>query len=201
VVNSLTSSIASSTAHDATLIRDALTQHYVAHGLPLDGGASNPWFNVRIGPMTIPLPNPPARRRAVVMHDINHIVTGYNTTFSEGEMSIAAFEVGAGCGRLAIVWFINLSLLALALVVHPRIAFAGFVRGRRSASIYANIEDATTLNEMSVERVRSILRIASADTPPRFSDRVLFAVWGAIAVVVFLAPLLVVLLPLWALIR
>jgi len=88
-------------SQDATLIRDALAHHYVAHGLPLDGGASNPWFNMRIGPLTLRLPNPPARRRAVVMHDINHLVTGYNTTFSEGEMAIAAFEVGAGCGRLA----------------------------------------------------------------------------------------------------
>src|SRR2546423_4895268 len=130
---------------DTTLIRDALVQHYVAHGLPLDGGASNAWFNVRIGPISVRLPNPPARRRAVVMHDINHLVTGYNTTFSEGEMSIAAFEVGAGCGHLAIVWFINLSLLALALVVRPRAAFAGFVRGRRSASVYSSDRNATTL--------------------------------------------------------
>ncbi len=27
-------------SQDATLIRDALAHHYVAHGLPLDGGAS-----------------------------------------------------------------------------------------------------------------------------------------------------------------
>jgi len=187
--------------HDTTLIRDALTQHYVKHGLPLDGGASNPWFNVHIGPMTIRLPNPPARRRAVVMHDINHIVTGYNTTFSEGEMSIAAFEVGAGCGRLAIVWFINLSLLAIALVVHPRVAFAGFVRGRRSASIYANVKDATALGEMSVDRVRALLRIASADTRPQFADRVLFAAWGVVAVVVFLTPALLILLAIRALLH
>jgi len=42
-------------SQDATLIRDALAHHYVAHGLPLDGGASNPWFNVRIGPLTLPV--------------------------------------------------------------------------------------------------------------------------------------------------
>jgi hypothetical protein len=179
-------------------IRDALAQHYMTYGLPLDGGASSPWFNVHIGPLKIRLPNPPARRRAVVMHDINHIVTGYNTTFSEGEMSIAAFEVGAGCGRLAIVWFINLSLLAIALVVHPSLAFAGFVRGRRSASIYATVRDATALTTMSVESVRTLLRIASTDVRARWTDRVLFAAWGAVAVVVFLAPLAVLLVALWA---
>ena len=186
---------------DATLIRDALAHHYVAHGLPLDGGASNPWFNVRIGAFTLRLPNPPARRRAVVMHDINHLVTGYNTTFSEGEMAIAAFEVGAGCGRLAIVWFINLSVLALALVIHPRVAFAAFLRGRRSSSIYASDRDATALTAMSVEHVRTILGVDSTDARATFTDRALFAMWGAAAIIVFLAPLLILLLALWAVVH
>lgn len=186
---------------DATLIRDALANHYVAHGLPMDGGASNPWFNVRIGPLTLRLPNPPARRRAVVMHDINHLVTGYNTTFSEGEMTIAAFEVGAGCGRLAIVWYINLSMLALALVVHPRAAFAAFVRGRRSASIYASDRDTAALTAMSVETVRTMLRVDAIEARATFADRALFAIWGAVAAIVLVAPLLILLLPLWAVVH
>ena len=190
-----------SIAPDARLIRDALAQHYVMHGLPPDGGASNPWFDVHIGTFKIRLPNPPARRRAVLMHDINHIVTGYNTTFSEGEMSIAAFEVGAGCGRLAIVWFINLSLLALAVFVHPRVAFAGFVRGRRTASIYSSDRDATTLGAMSVEGVRALLRVDTTEAQPGFSDRVLFAVWAIIAIIVFLAPLAIVLAAVGALVH
>jgi len=188
-------------SQDAALIRDALAHHYVAHGLPLDGGASNPWFNVRIGPLTLRLPNPPARRRAVVMHDINHLVTGYNTTFSEGEMAIAAFEVGAGCGRLAIVWFINLSMLALGLVVTPRAAFAAFVRGRRSASIYASDRDTTALTAMSVEHVRTILRVDSVEARATFADRALFVFWGVLGAVVLVAPLLIVVLALWALLR
>lgn len=42
--------------------------------------------------------------------------TGYNTTFSEGEVAIAAFEVGAGCGHVAIVWFLNLCAFAIGFV-------------------------------------------------------------------------------------
>jgi hypothetical protein len=116
-------------------------------------------------------------------------------------MSIAAFEVGAGCGRLAIVWFINLSLLALAVVVHPRVAFAGFVRGRRTASIYSSNCDATTLGAMSVESVRAMLRVDATDARPRLADRALFALWAVVAFIVFLAPLAIVLSALWALVR
>ena len=165
----------------ATLMSEALAHHYAAHGLPSDGGASNPWFVVRIGWLKVRLPNPPSRRRAVIWHDINHVVTGYNTTFSDGEMSIAAFEVGAGCGRVAIAWFLNLSLFALGLIVRPRDVFTAFVRGRHSGSIYHIGRDAASLAAMSVDDVRALLRVDPGGGRPRLRDRIAFAVTSAIA--------------------
>jgi hypothetical protein len=104
---------------DATLIRDALTDHYVRHGLPPDGGASSSWFNVHIGSFVLRLPNPPARRRAVVMHDINHIVTGYNTTFSEGEMAIAAFATSVEPRFTDGVLFVIWAIVAVVVFIAP----------------------------------------------------------------------------------
>jgi len=124
-------------ATDDAVLRVALAQHYNAHGLPPNGGAHDPWFRVRLGPVSLRLPNPPARRRALLSLDVNHIATGYNTTFSQGEVAIAAFEVGAECGRFAIVWLINLWVLALGLFCAPRAVFTAYVRGRRSFSVRA----------------------------------------------------------------
>ena len=107
-------------ASDSMMVGDALAAYWVAHELPPDGGAADPVFHVRIGPFTVPLPNPPGRRRAVVFHDVNHLVTGYNTTFSQGEMIIAGFEVGARCGPYSIVWYINLGMMALGILFRPR---------------------------------------------------------------------------------
>jgi hypothetical protein len=92
-------------------------------------------------------------------------------------------------------------MLALALVIHPRVAFAAFVRGRRSASIYASDRDATALTAMSVEHVRAILGVDSTDARATFTDRALFAIWGAVAVVVLLAPLFILFLALWAVVH
>ena len=86
------------TTGDPRLLRDALAQHYVNHGLPADGGAHEPYWRLRAGPLAIPIPNPPARQRVLFYHDANHVLTGYNTVFTEGEMTIAAFELGNGCG-------------------------------------------------------------------------------------------------------
>jgi hypothetical protein len=182
-------------------VGDALRQHYLAHGLPADGGASNPWFRIRVGNISFRLPNPPARRRAVFYHDVNHIATGYNTTFSDGEMAIAAFEVGAGCGRFALVWFINLSMLGIGTFVAPRTVFRAFVRGRHSASIYRDPIAPERVARMSVAEVRRTLRLDGAQRSARWPDLAAFAAWAFAAVVVLLLPPVLLLGAAWIGIR
>ena len=162
-------------------VADALARHYVEHRLPPDGGESEPIFRVRIGRFTIPLPNPPARRRAVFFHDVNHVLTGYNTVFSDGEVVIAGFEVGAGCGRVWIAWYINLWMMAFGSVICPRATFHAFARGRRSGSIYRGPDAPSVLRRLSVAEARDRVRVAplAADATP--ADRVAFAVWAALA--------------------
>jgi hypothetical protein len=171
-------------------VGEAVARHYLAHGLPMDGGESARSFRVRIGPITVPLPNPPARRRAVYFHDVNHVLTGYDTTFSRGEMAIAGFEVGAGCGGYLIAWFINLSLFAVALVVAPRTVFRAFVRGRRSSNLYRWTDGRDALAAMSVPALRSRLRIDNGHPDANGRDRLAFVAWSAAAVVVFLLPII-----------
>jgi hypothetical protein len=173
------------------IVADALAEHYLAHGLPPDGGASDSTFRIRFGSASLRLPNPPGRRRAVLFHDVNHIVTGYNTAFSDGEMRIAGFEVGAGCGPFWIVWYINLSMFALGLLACPRGVFDAFVRGRRSASIYHRRDDQSTILSMSVAEVASVLRLEREPSASGTSDRFHFAAWAAAAVAVLVAPAII----------
>jgi hypothetical protein len=148
-------------AQDSALIGDALQDYYTAHGLPADGGASDKWFHVKLGPVSIPLPNPPARRRAVFFHDVNHLLTGYNTVFSEGEVEIAGFEIGAGCGPYWIAWAINAPMFAIGLVINPKSTWRAFQRGRRSGSIYQLTQTPEDLSARTVGELRAALRIAT----------------------------------------
>ena len=172
-----------------TVISDALAGHYAAHGLPADGGESATTFRVHIGPLTIPLPNPPARRRAVFFHDVNHVLTGYNTVFSDGEMAIAGFEIGAGCGPFWIAWYINLSMMAIGLVVNPRETFRAFVRGRHTSSLYRRWESRETLAAMPVAELRESLGIDRPTPATSVGDIASFAAWTVVGVFVLLAPL------------
>jgi hypothetical protein len=184
--------------NEALTVSEALTRHYHAHGLPPDGGEGSPWFRVRLGPLSIRLPNPPARRRAVFFHDVNHLLTGYNTAFSDGEVAIAAFEVGTGCGPYWIAWYINLTMLALGLVLAPRAVYRGFVRGRRASSIYRRGEDRPTLASLEVAELKEQLGIDRSPAPISAAERFRFAGWALLASVVLLGPILVLTLGLRA---
>jgi hypothetical protein len=148
------------TGDDSRIIGEALREYYTAHGLPADGGATDNWFRVRLGPVTIPLPNPPARRRAVFFHDVNHVLTGYNTVFSQGEVEIAGFEIGAGCGPYWIAWAINAPMFAIGLLINPSSAWRAFQRGRRSGSIYEIADSRESVAARTVGELRRSLRIA-----------------------------------------
>jgi hypothetical protein len=176
---------------DDVLVADALREFYSAHGLPADGGVSQSSFSVRVGPLPLTLPNPPARKRAVFFHDVNHLLTGYNAKGLDGEVVIAGFEVGAGCGRYWIAWIINLGAFAVALVMRPRELFAAFVRGRRSHSIYRRSESREVLRTTTVGALRRMLNIDVAPPIATEGDRVAFAGWALVAVLFALSPLIV----------
>lgn len=94
------------------------------------------WFRVQTGPVALRLPNPASRRRALFIHDVNHVLTGYDTDFSKGELAIASFDLGNGCGAYWMAWLINFIMFGMALLVRPRETFRAFVRGRGCASLY-----------------------------------------------------------------
>lgn len=156
---------------------EALRALYATHDLPPDGGAHEPWFHVRIGPVSIPLPNPPARREAVFVHDTNHVLTGYDATFSDGEMRIAAFEVGASCGRVWVAWLLNLPLMALGAIMRPRRVFRAFVRGRRSVSLYTGGLGREALRKMTVSDLRALVRLDEDAGPARPREALGYAGW------------------------
>jgi len=153
---------------------------------------------VHIGPLVIPLPNPPARQRAVFFHDVNHVLTGYNTVFSDGEMAIAAFEVGAGCGPYVVAWYINLCLMALGVLFKPRAVFAAFVLGRSCSSTYERTEDRAELLAKTVVELKRLVGVDArvVEHPERW--RAAFVAWTVVAWLTMLATAALPIALLWS---
>ena len=142
-------------------VREARAEYFRRAGFPPDGGQSQRWVVLRVGSVPVfAFPNIEARKRSVRLHDVHHVLTGYDTSWV-GESEIGAWEIGSGCGRHWVAWALNLGAMAIGFVLVPRRTWRAFVRGRRSGNLYAS----RALDESLLERTVGELR-AEIGIPP-----------------------------------
>lgn len=116
-------------------MRDALERYFQDNGFGADGGYHQRWVFLTFGAVKLPLYNSGARRRAVPLHDLHHLATGYDTS-PQGEAQIASWEIAAGTHDKWFALLINLPALAYGLLLWPRVTLDAWRAGRRSRSLY-----------------------------------------------------------------
>jgi hypothetical protein len=159
----------------ATPVRLARELYYAASDLPADGGFSSATVTYPIGRWRLTLPNVDARRRALPLHDLHHLATGYPTTW-RGEGQIGAWELGSGCFGYGAAWGLAFGAFSAGLLIAPGRMWKAFVRGRRSDSLFRHEWDDRWL-DLTVGELRRFLRLDEAPTRATMSDGVRFALW------------------------
>lgn len=172
-------------------LAEARTQYFADNHFGPDGGYNDAWVDFKLGTIPFPFPNTPGRVRAVRFHDLHHVLTGYSTDL-QGEIEIAAWEIGAGCKSFLAAWQLNLSSMGFALFYSPLRSFRAFVRGRRSHSLYG-----LELEPLLQRRVGEVADELGVDQAPRAvaSDLPLFLL-ASLAGLTAGSAMLLVLLPL-----
>lgn len=108
-------------------VRDALNDYFAKN--PFDASSyTSDSFTVPLFGRTCTIPNPPPRQKAIRLHDINHLVSGYNTDL-KGEAEIAAFEMGAGTGAYPAAKFFNTTAFVMGLFLFPLKTLRAYARG------------------------------------------------------------------------
>jgi len=165
------------TTYDGALtIGEARARYFAANRLG-EGGYDARWVKLMAGPVPFFLPNTRQRVRSVRLHDIHHVLTGYETTWT-GEGEISAWEIGSGCADHWAAWGLNLSGMAIGLFIAPRATYEAFIRGRHSANLYSGEFDPALLSE-TVAGLRARLLLDRATSAASAADRVSFAAWSA----------------------
>lgn len=180
---------------DSMTVAAARDQYFAENGFSL-ASYTDRWVKLfQLGPIPVGFPNTAGRIKAVQLHDLHHVATGYRTTFT-GESEIGAWEVGAGCGKYYAAWVLNLSALGVGMLFAPRRVYRAFVRGRRSKSLY-NRAFGDDLLALDVGALRRQLHIDREPITPTRGDLVRFVGWLAVSkliLVVTLSPLVIPLL-------
>jgi hypothetical protein len=156
---------------------EARRLYFELNGFGEGGGYEERWIKVKVWRLPVWLPNTEGRRRAVRLHDLHHIVTEYPTTW-RGEAEISAWEVGGGgLRRYYAGWLLDLLNIAQGLVINPRGLYRAFMRGRRSANLYAEEFTEELLARRVGEFRRRLLPEGGPDSRPTARDRAAFVFW------------------------
>lgn len=111
-------------------VSDALARFYRAEKLGQDAFI-NPVNYAQLGPLKLPFPNLSARRSLVYLHDINHLMTGYDTSWI-GEGEVAVWELASGFPKHCWVGYLYAPFALLpGLLLNPARVFRAFKKGRR----------------------------------------------------------------------
>ena len=159
------------TYKDNESLRDARLRYWRANDFGDDGGYNKKWEVVKLGPLPFPIRNVEARKDAIRYHDLNHLITGYDTDLT-GETEIAAWEVASGCGTKWVAWILNLQALLFS-PLWPRRALSAWARGRRSKSLYSDGFNDATLN-LTVGELRQKLALAPVQDRPDIVELITF---------------------------
>ncbi len=150
---------------DHLTLREARAR-YFARAQFDDKTYTDRWIELPLGPFVVKAPNAEVRRRAVKIHDLSHVLSGYGTDW-RGEFLISAYELGAGMGPTFAGWLINAGGAFAGLWLTPRAMVAAFARGRaQRRSLYVEmypLDDAQL--ERTVGELRAHLGVVDEATP------------------------------------
>jgi len=119
----------------ALLVRDARARYFAENGFG-DGGYADRWVVLRAAGVPVAVfPNTRERVRSVRIHDVHHVLTGYDTSWT-GEAEIAAWELASGCRDHWAAWILNFWAALIGVVIAPRAVWRAARRGRRSRNLY-----------------------------------------------------------------
>ena len=141
---------------DSLTVKEARARYFANNHLSTDGYRTR-WVKLKAGPIPIYFPNSRARVRAVQLHDLHHVATEYETTWT-GEAEIGAWELAAGCGKHLPAWILNGCAMVIGFVIAPRRTVRAFQRGRRSRTLYDG-EFHEDYLEMTVGKLRERLGV------------------------------------------
>lgn len=110
-------------------VGEALQAFYDKNNFGEGGGVNENYVWIKFGFFSLPFPNTQSRKNVVYMHDVNHLISGNDTTW-RGEASVSAWEMGAGGWRnLYTPLLLTLWAMGVGVVFYRRDVFNSFQRG------------------------------------------------------------------------
>jgi hypothetical protein len=186
-------------AADTETVGQILEAFFKDNNLGENGGLDKNWAKLKVGPLYIPFPNTASRKKALVFHDIHHVVTGYPGNW-QGETAIGAWEVSTGCGKYYAAWALDLGAMAIGLLLFPRAVYKAFIRGQRSKNLYRNNISQQQAKQMRKGELQVLLGLNdAAEGKATFREISRFLFWSVLSLLLSFGPILIAIWLIYAL--
>ena len=121
--------------------REALSEYFEREGIKTDDQnfeewLRDNWLRMNLFGHRIPVKPLYGFKKALALHDVHHLLTGYDTTWT-GEFQVTAWEVGSGgCAPHILFWLKLVFTSLLGLVLMPTASWYAFARGRNQRNLF-----------------------------------------------------------------
>ncbi|PRY28629.1 hypothetical protein CLV58_12846 [Spirosoma oryzae] len=167
-------------------VEHALNEFYDEYGYGEEGGIYKKWDMIKFGPIALPLPNLESRRTNIYLHDISHLVTGYDVSWL-GESSVSSWEVATGgWGRLYFPWLLTLWAMAVGVMLYPRQSYRAFQLGLRMKNAFIGGLSKPAMYRLSLAELR--LRLQRMDSEWIHRS---YVVWAGLSLLVWWSPFII----------
>jgi ubiquinone biosynthesis protein Coq4 len=143
---------------DSQTLREARQHYFARSGFNEKTYASN-WARFQVGPIPLWIPNFASRRRAVRLHDLHHVLTGYETTWL-GEAEVSAWEASSGGAPYWTIWMLMIFAMAIGVCIDRAAVCRAYRRGLVSRNLFFKDFDDRML-DVSLGEMRRTLKIGS----------------------------------------
>lgn len=162
-------------------VGQAVQNFHEIHNYGFEGGINEKYAWIKFGVFTIPIPNVKSRRNNVYLHDINHIITGFDTTW-KGESAVSAWEIASGGWKnIYVIWIMALWAMGLGVLLYPRSILKSFKQGRTMKNALTCGLAKSEIYQLSVAELRNRLSNKPKNNKNPF-------IWMLISLLVFILP-------------
>lgn len=175
-------------------VEQAVRDFYHQHNYGEEGGIHEKYAWMKFGFFSIPIPNVDGRRKNVYLHDINHVITGNDTTW-KGESAISAWEIASGGWKdIYVIWVMAIWAMGVGVLLYPRNTLKAFKQGLTMKNAATCGLTKAHMYKLQVTELQNIL-----STQP-VSNRNPF-VWMIISFLFFILPFITGLITIWAIVH
>lgn len=147
---------------DSKTPSDYLDAFYAQYNLGEEGGKDASYVKIEFSKFVrVYIPNWDDRRKAVLRHDIHHLLTGYESVL-HGEFEIAGWEIGSGCMNYWAAYLLNSGGLLAGMIVYPRPTFRAFILGCRTSNLYQHNLSDEELKHSSIRDLKNLIGLRSS---------------------------------------